>query len=205
MMRSRSIVLVLLAGGLLGLTGCLFSSGPIAAFTITPGPAYGRPPFTRAFDASPSSSPSGIITSYAWDFGNGETDSGKKVSHTFTEKGTYPVTLTVADSAGQTAHAVHSIQVLGLLPAAYFEYSPQGATSQTPVEFDASESQDPDGEIVDWIWSFGDGTADSGMIVEHLFPKVGTTTYDVRLTVIDDDGDSSSMTRKVTIYGCDCG
>jgi uncharacterized protein GlcG (DUF336 family) len=43
------------------------------------------------------------------------------------------------------------------------------------------------------------------MIIEHLFPKSLTKAYEVTLTVVDDDGDRDSVTRKVPIYGCDCG
>ena len=39
------------------------------------------------------------IDSWTWDFGDGNTDSGQQVSHTFAAEGTYPVSLTiVADS-----------------------------------------------------------------------------------------------------------
>ena len=204
-MRIRTAAAATLLGCLVALAGCLFSNDPIAEFTISPSPAYGRPPLTRTFNAGASRSPSGSIASYAWNFGDGETASGSKTTHTFTEKGIHPVTLTVTDSAGQVGRVSHSVQILGLLPAAYFDYSPQGATTQIPVEFDASRSDDPDGEIVQWLWSFGDGTSGEGMIIEHLFPKGLTKAYEVTLTVVDDDGDRDSVTRKVPIYGCDCG
>ena len=42
------------------------------------------------------------ITSYEWDFDDGSTAAGKSVDHKFDEKGTYDVTLTVADEAGNT-------------------------------------------------------------------------------------------------------
>jgi len=203
-MRIRTAAVFLLLGSLVFLSGC-FSTGPLAEFSITPSPAYGRPPLTRTFDASPSRSPRGAISSYAWDFRDGETGSGETVSHTFTEKGVYAVALTVTDTTGAAGTITHSVEVLGVPPVAYFDYSPQGATTQIPVVFDASLSSDSDGSIVEWIWSFGDETTGDGVVVEHLFPKGGTRSYDVTLTVIDDDGGRTSTTRKVTIYGCDCG
>jgi PKD repeat protein len=43
-------------------------------------------------------------TSFSWDFGDGGTATGQNVCHTFEQPGTYPVTLTVTDSAG-SAHS----------------------------------------------------------------------------------------------------
>jgi PKD repeat protein len=43
-------------------------------------------------------------TSYSWDFGDGGRATGQDVCHTFEQPGTYPVTLTVTDSAG-TIHS----------------------------------------------------------------------------------------------------
>lgn len=42
------------------------------------------------------------IASYEWDFGDGTTETGSKVSHSYKDDGTYDVTLTVKDSAGNT-------------------------------------------------------------------------------------------------------
>ncbi|MEM2440676.1 MAG: PKD domain-containing protein [Candidatus Bathyarchaeia archaeon] len=60
------------------------------------------------------------------------------------------------------------------------------------VTFDASESYDPDGYIVDYSWNFGDGTIGEGRIVSHKFktPKV----YPVTLTVKDNTGLCKSHT-----------
>ncbi|MFP4052104.1 MAG: PKD domain-containing protein, partial [Thermoplasmata archaeon] len=53
------------------------------------------------FDASDSSD-NIEITNYEWDFGDGETKNGEEVTYTYDEAGTYDVTLTVTDEAGNT-------------------------------------------------------------------------------------------------------
>ena len=55
---------------------------------------------TVHFDGSESTDPDGYIVDWGWtwDFGDGETASGKKVSHTYQEPGSYTVTLTVKDN-----------------------------------------------------------------------------------------------------------
>jgi len=60
------------------------------------------------FEASVSSDNLGIV-SYEWDFGDGTTGSGETATHTYTKEGTYTVTLTVRDAAGNSG--THQITV----------------------------------------------------------------------------------------------
>jgi hypothetical protein len=53
-------------------------------------------------DADSSTDNSGIA-SYSWDFGDGTTGTGRTVTHTYTDSGTYTATLSVQDAAGNTA------------------------------------------------------------------------------------------------------
>jgi PKD repeat protein len=56
-----------------------------------------------SFDGSGSTDNSGTTgLSYGWDFGDGGTGSGVNPTHTYTEPGTYVVTLTVTDEAGNS-------------------------------------------------------------------------------------------------------
>jgi len=68
----------------------------------------GEPPLTVNFDASSSS---GIIDSYAWDFGDGTTGSGSTVSHEYASEGTFTAALTVTDDFGTTDTATATITV----------------------------------------------------------------------------------------------
>lgn len=59
-------------------------------------------------------------------------------------------------------------------------------TGSLKLEFDASDSQDTDGRIDFYEWSFGDTKTGSGEIVEHTYPD--EDNYPVRLMVEDDAG-----------------
>ncbi|MFB6088116.1 MAG: PKD domain-containing protein, partial [Haloarculaceae archaeon] len=61
----------------------------------------GAAPLTVAFDASESTDPNGNIAEYAWQFGDGSTARGQRVTHTFERAGTYVVTVTVVDETGR--------------------------------------------------------------------------------------------------------
>jgi outer membrane protein assembly factor BamB/PKD repeat protein len=54
------------------------------------------------------------------------------------------------------------------------------------IHFNASESWDPDGEIVNWTWELGDGNRIEGESVAHNYTDIGN--YTINLTVSDDRG-----------------
>jgi len=63
------------------------------------------------------------------------------------------------------------------------------------TSFDATLAYAPSGEIVSYLWTFGDGAADEGPVADHTYKEDGV--YVVRLTVINDAGESSSRTMTV--------
>ncbi|TVR64129.1 MAG: PKD domain-containing protein [Gemmatimonadales bacterium] len=71
-------------------------------------------------------------------------------------------------------------------PVAAFQMSGFEGTAPFAVTFDARGSSDPDGEIVDFRWEFGDGATGSGEVVSHTYGDPGA--YRPRLTVTDNRG-----------------
>src|SRR6266571_2173221 len=132
--------------------------------------------------------PDGYITDYAWDFGDGSSTnaSGCCVSHVYEATGNYTVTLTVTDNAGLSTSVSKTIYV-NALPVAAFTTSTEIGKIGTPVLFDASASTDPDGDPLNYSWSFGDGSYAAGKIVSHVFATQGQ--YLIVLDVSDPYGD----------------
>jgi len=94
--------------------------------------------------------------------------------------------------------------VLNRAPHAVFYCFPRSERRDHPVTFDASDSCDPDGSIVEYVWDFGDGTTARGVRVERVFAQ--RLEYRVTLTVVDDDGTENRSVRTVIVAGCDtCG
>jgi PKD repeat protein len=77
-------------------------------------------------------------------------------------------------------------------PSAEFTYS---CTDLTCTFTDASS--DGDGTVTSWVWDFGDGLSGTGAEVVHPFESPGGT-FNVTLTVTDDDGAEDSVTHPVT-------
>ncbi len=78
-------------------------------------------------------------------------------------------------------------------PKANFNLSVSGLK----VTFDASNSYDPDGEIVGYEWDFGDNRTASGITVSHTYSEPGN--YTVTLTVTDNDGLTAKMSKQITV------
>ena len=65
------------------------------------------------------------------------------------------------------------------------------------IVFNGSKSYDPDGSIVSWYWTFGDGANDTGAVVSHVYTSTGT--FSVTLTVTDDEGASNAVVTTAVI------
>jgi len=108
-MRARRLGGTLLLLGLLGVAGCaLFESPPVARFDVDPPVLYAGEPIQ--LDATPSIESSTIVA-FTWNLGNGQTASGREVTATYPDPGSYTVSLTVEDSAGRTSTAAADITV----------------------------------------------------------------------------------------------
>ncbi|WP_226921605.1 PKD domain-containing protein [Georgenia subflava] len=161
---------------------------PVAAFTTA---VTGT---TLAVDGR-GSTDDGTIASYGWEFGDGGTATGATASHTYGSGGTFDVTLTVTDDNGQTDELTQQVTIAAanVAPTASFTTSPNGLT----VGVDGTGSEDPDGTIASYAWTFGDGATATGATASHTYATAGT--YDVTLTVTDDDGATKSLTQEVTV------
>ncbi|RLF56703.1 MAG: hypothetical protein DRN27_09165 [Thermoplasmata archaeon] len=66
------------------------------------------------------------------------------------------------------------------------------------IQFDGSKSYDYNGEIIEWNWSFGDGTYDLGEIINHKYSNSGIFT--VILTVTDNKGSTDTYETTAEIF-----
>jgi len=82
-------------------------------------------------------------------------------------------------------------------PVASFMFILSRRDAPCVVDFDASSSHDPDGIIVKYEWSLGDGSSGTGGSISHTYTESGTYTID--LTVTDDKGKTASSSETITV------
>jgi hypothetical protein len=67
------------------------------------------------------------------------------------------------------------------------------------INFDGTQSNDPDGQIVNYSWEFGDGQTASGSTASHSYSAAGVFTY--KLIVTDNKNATDEATGQITISG----
>jgi len=177
---------------------------PVARFKIHPptedGKYYVNQPLT--FNASLSYDPDGNITTYFWDFGNGDNSNDTIANHTYLDDGLPNVNLTVWDNDTPpltNSRSVHITVDLGVPKPVIkiFPDVPYYYVNQT-LTFDASSSEPNGGEINSTRWDFGDGHNASDKIVPHSYRNAGN--YNVTLNVTDTHGMWNDTSKTITIH-----
>jgi PKD repeat protein len=82
-------------------------------------------------------------------------------------------------------------------PVAVMSANPTSGVAPLTVNFDGSGSSDPDGAIISWEWSFGDGAFGAGVQTSHVYTSPGT--YNVNLTVTDNGGESRLTSTSIVV------
>ena len=100
------------------------------------------------------------------------------------------------DDAGNT-----NVLLLRLIhdapPTALFSIVTSPAVAGQPVAFDARASSDADGSVASFRWDFGDNSSGSGPTPTHVYATPGD--YRVALTVSDDKGITTTVSKTVTV------
>jgi len=180
----------------------ILNTKPIPIFTYTPS----QPDdvknvtfFDESFDID------GVVVNWKWDLGDGTTllnpKNPKVVSHKYDDNGNYKVTLIVYDDDGAINSTTIDIVVLNVKPTASFYYRSVSTdniniTEKEEVKF-FDRSKDDDGEIVRYNWDFGDDKTSNLESPTHVFERRGT--YNIILTVYDDDDASDSKQIRVNV------
>lgn len=158
---------------------------------------------TVNFDARESSTPNPtIIDEYQWNFGDGNEKTTKQgvASHTFLIPGYHDVRVTVLNDAGETDRASVTIFV-NSAPTVVLEI-PGYIRAGDTATLDASDSFDPEGASMEFIWDFnimsdsnndGDPSNDADAtspIAELTIENSGNRSGSI--TVVDDKGATST-------------
>ena len=174
---------------------------PVAQFTYSPSdPIAGQYVY---FNGGGSYDPDGYITLWYWDWGDGTNQTNYyggygDLYHIYARGGRYTVTLTVTDNFNGKNSSSASLYV-DIPPNATFTTARPFGKVGTPLVFDGSASNDPDGRIVRYEWNFGEGgnSTEGSSVMSHVFGATGT--YSVTLVVWDDHNATASFQRTISV------
>jgi PKD repeat protein len=162
----------------------------------------GEAPLAVAF--TDSSTDDNTVSSYGWDFGDGLTSSEENPNHTFTVSGTYNVTLTVTDNDGATDTINKTVTVTKPgTPPPVFNQKPTANfmadkwSGKAPLTVKFTDKSTDDNTVSSYGWDFGDGLSNLEQNPSHMFTVSGT--YNVTLTVTDNDGATDTINKTVTV------
>ncbi|KAA3661319.1 MAG: PKD domain-containing protein, partial [Calditrichaeota bacterium] len=171
---------------------------PTAVASATP--TSGEAPLLVNFTGSNSSDSDGSITSYSWNFGDGNNATTANPSHTYSSAGNYTATLTVTDDDGATDNAQVTISVNSPPnepPTAVVSADPTSGEAPLTVNFTGSNSSDSDGSIATYAWTFGDGITANTADPSHTYANAGN--YTATLTVTDNQGATDEAHIAITV------
>lgn len=173
-----------------------------AAFTFSPEAPGINDEIT--FDASTST---GSNIAYFWNFGDGTTSVQKVATHSFSERGTYRVTLSLSEKGCLSASCpgddlTKTVTVTGGVVAT-FETS-----AECFNEFGFNQCNANTGQVITFVgttpgadsheWDFGDGETATGKQVTHFWREAGN--YSVKYTATK-DGEDGTMSQSFVVLG----
>lgn len=120
------------------------------------------------------------IVSYYWRFGDGGTGYGKKISHIYYIGGIQVVTLLLTDFWGRVSVAQATVQIF------VYGFAATPRIGRQPLTVQFVFYGDPDDNISEFYWNFGDGNRAYSEEPTNIYHQTGL--YDVSLRINTDDG-----------------
>lgn len=136
-----------------------------------PASISGCSPFSSSFSITNQQA-----TSYLWDFGDGSTSTEQNPSHTFTQGGTYNVSLLMGQSSGCSIFypVFQTVIVDPQLPAF--------TVNVDPCPPHAVHFTDNSTNAVSWLWNFGDGTTSTLQNPTHTYSDMSSQNVTLTIT-----------------------
>ena len=118
-------------------------------------------------------------------------------TYSFTQVGWAKVLMSrsLAGPGSLAADAVR-ITLVNNPPVAAMEF-PAETSEGSSVAFSAAASTDPDNDLLQYLWAFGDGATATGSTASHAFANNGT--HQVTLSVVDRYGATHAVTAPITV------
>lgn len=136
----------------------------------------------------------GVISGYAWNFGDGNQSSQTDPSHIYQTAGTFNVTLSVTTDDNCTAQYMLPVTVY---PQPVAAATVPGTCAEDTVQF-VNNSSVSAGSIVSTYWNFGNGGSSNDLNPNYTYTQDGN--YNALLVVTSDMGCTDSLQIPVVIH-----
>ncbi|RMG17040.1 MAG: PKD domain-containing protein [Deltaproteobacteria bacterium] len=158
-------------------------------------PAKGIAPLQVAFTATASGGDPPLT--FAWTFGDGESDTQQNPVHTYVAAGVYTAEVSVADANGDVARATVTVEVGDdQIPTVSAAATPTSGRAPLAVAFTATASGG--NAPLTFQWDFGDGQSSTLQNPSHTYQQPGSYIATVQVTDANGDRDSDTVTVQVT-------
>ncbi|MBN4071366.1 PKD domain-containing protein, partial [Crocinitomix catalasitica] len=137
-----------------------------------------------------------IITSTAWDFGEGGTSGASDPSYTYGAVGTYSVTLTITSNNGCIDSITIPLEIFPIPVPSFIVNDVCDGDSATFVDASTISS----GSITGWEWDFDDGSPADFTPAPGPSHTYSAGTYNPTLIVTSDQGCQNSVTVPITVF-----
>jgi PKD repeat protein len=182
-------------------TGPSNRTAPVPSFEIVPAnPERGAPVRFDASNTTDEGVPCLDKCSYTWEFGDGNSATGRTVSHAYSVGRAFTVTLTVTDAAGSTASIVRVINVSAVdAPTGLLNVAPDPPFVDKQAVFTSAQRAATGHSIERYEWDFGDGTTASSTTpsIAKTFTAIGV--YVVTVSAFDDLGQAGIAVKTITV------
>lgn len=133
---------------------------------------------------------SGTITSWLWDFGDGNTSTQKNPTHTYTASGNYTILLVVTNSNGCSKSFTKSnyISIKDGVNAIFTNSAPSSCSAPQTINF---QNQSIGTGTISYQWLFGDGSTSNLANPQHTYTSAGN--YSVQLIVTNTTGCTNTV------------
>lgn len=165
--------------------------GPLADFTYANGCEDSAIAFTNTT--------SGTVTSYTWNFGDGNSSGQTNGSNTYVDFGNYDVTLSATNAAGCNNSVVKPIQIYSKPQPNFSLDLPPFSCNGSPSQFNDLTPNPTDSNLTGWVWSFGDGSGGTSISRNPQYTYALAGQYDVNLQATTNFGCTATTQKQITI------
>lgn len=168
--------------------------------SMTAAPTSGEVPLTVNFAGSAAGGTTPYT--YRWTFGDGQSSTAQRPSHTYSQTGTFTATLRVTDSSSQSASASRKIEVFAKsMNPLQITLNASPAAGFAPLTVNFSASATGGSPPYYYKWSFGDGTTTAQKDPAYLYNNAGN--YNVTLSVTDSHANRADKYVTIKVSGKD--